>query len=252
MPDRVTTLGEWLAEGPFGLAMSSGFFAFYAHTGMLQTLVDHHHRPTQVSGSSAGALVGGAWAAGVEPASLAATLGTLARRDFWDPTLGAGLLAGQKFDAMLRRLLPVATFEACRVPTRISVFDIVARRTEVLTQGDLSDAIRASCCVPVMFHPVRIAGRSYWDGGILDRPGIAGLPPGERLLVHHIASQSTWRRTLSVPRRPGMITLIIDGLPRSGPFKLDAGRRALEIARAATARALDTPIAADGAVRITA
>ena len=28
------TLAEWLARGPFGAAMSSGFFAFYAHTGV--------------------------------------------------------------------------------------------------------------------------------------------------------------------------------------------------------------------------
>jgi NTE family protein len=43
-----------------------------------------------------------------------------------------------------------------------------------------------------------------------------------------------------------MVTLVIEGLPRSGPFKLDAGRRALELAREATRRALDA--APDGGV----
>lgn len=238
-------LGDWLAEGPFGLTMSSGFFAFFAHTGVTSALVERGLTPTHVAGSSAGALVGGAWAAGVEPAALAAELGGLQRADFWDPAAGAGLLAGRKFDELLRRMLPVTTFEACRVPVRISVFDILARKTSVLTRGDLPAAIRASCAVPAMFHPVWIDGRPYWDGGILDRPGLAGVPPG-RVLYHHIASRSPWRRrgspSLAVPVRDELVTLVIDELPRSGPFRLEAGRRALGLAREATLRALDQPI----------
>jgi NTE family protein len=63
--------------------------------------------------------------------------------------------------------------------------------------------------------------------------------------------KSPWRTKLSIPRRPGMVTLVLDGLPRSGPFKLEAGRRALALARDATLRALDTPIE-DGVVRLAA
>lgn len=225
--------------------MSSGFFAFFAHTGVTSALVESGLTPTHVAGSSAGALVGGAWAAGVEPAALAAELGRLQRADFWDPAAGAGLLAGRKFDELLRRMLPVTTFEACRVPVRISVFDILARKTSVLMRGDLPAAIRASCAVPAMFHPVWIDGRPYWDGGILDRPGLAGVPPG-RVLYHHISSRSPWRRrgaaSLAVPVRDELVALSIDALPRSGPFRLEAGRRALVLAREATLRALDQPI----------
>lgn len=244
-------LEEWLAEGPFTLAMSSGFFGFYAHTGMLATLVARGHRATDVTGSSAGALVGGAWAAGLEPEALADVLLGLERSHFWDPRLGAGVLAGGKFDALLRGMLPVTRFEDCRIPSKISVFDIARRSTTVLGTGDLADAIRASCCVPVMFHPVHIGGRAYWDGGILDRPGIAGVPTG-RVLYHHLASRSPWRRAdPGIPVRPGLLALVIDDLPRSNPFALANGRRALELARAATTRALATPIA-DGVVRVRA
>src|ERR1700689_5617081 len=229
----VETLGEWLAAQPFALAMSSGFFSFFAHTGMLASLTGRGLAPRLVAGSSAGALVGGAWAAGLTPDALAERLLELRRDDFWDPAPGAGLLAGRKFDRLLRELLPVHAIRACRVPIRISVFDILRRRTTVLREADLADAIRASCAVPAMFHPVWIDRRAYWDGGILDRPGLDGIPAGERVLF---------------PRRPGMITLVLEGLPRSGPFRLDAGRRALDLARAATLRALDAPIAPDGTV----
>lgn len=246
------TLGDWLAARPFALAMSSGFFSFFAHTGMLASLVGRGVAPHLVAGSSAGALVGGAWAAGLSPGDLAARLTSLNRKDFWDPAPGAGLLAGRKFDRLLRELLPVDTMRRCRVPVRISAFDIARRRTEVLCDAELAPAIRASCAVPGLFHPVWIERRAYWDGGILDRPGLAGVADGERVLFHHIAARSPWRgRVPAVPRRAGMVALVLDGLPRSGPFRLDAGRRALELARAATQRALDTPIV-DGVVRLTA
>jgi len=238
-------LGDWLAAQPFGLAMSSGFFSFYAHTGMLAALVERGLAPAHVAGSSAGALVGGAYAAGLAPDHLADVLLRLERADFWDPALGLGLLRGQRFDRLLREMLPVERIEQGRVPLQISVFDIVRRRTAVLRRGDLAVAIRASCAVPGLFHPVWIDRKPYWDGGILDRPGIAGIPDGERLLFHHIASRSPWRAADQVPpRRREMTTLVIADLPRSGPTKLDAGRRALAMAREATRRALDRPIAA--------
>ncbi len=245
------SLGDWLHARPFSLAMSSGFFSFFAHTGMLSSLVRRGLIPRAVAGSSAGALVGGAWAAGVDPGALGERFHRLERREFWDPAPGAGLLAGKRFDRLLREMLPTTDLARCRVPVRISVFDIARRATTVLDTGDLAHAIRASCCVPALFHPVRIAGRAYWDGGILDRPGLAGLANDDRVLFHHIASRSPRRRRLDVPRRPGMVTLVIDDLPRSGPFRLDAGRRALVLARDAMARALDAPID-DGIVRVRA
>ena len=244
-------LGDWLGAQPFALAMSSGFFSFFAHTGMLHSLTSRGLRPQLVAGSSAGALVGGAWAAGLEPEQLADRLTSLRRDDFWDPAPGAGLLAGRKFDRLLRELLPVTAMPHTTVPVKISVFDIARRTTVVLHDADLARAIRASCAVPGLFHPVWIGRRAYWDGGILDRPGLAGIPVGERVLFHHIASRSPWRTKLRAPTRPGMVTLVIDALPRSGPFRLEAGRRALALAKDATLRALEAPIV-DGAVRVTA
>jgi len=241
-------LGDWVAARPFSLTMSSGFFSFFAHTGMLHTLT-RLARPRLVTGSSAGALVGGAFAAGLEPEHLAERLVGLRRDDFWDPAPGAGLLRGRKFDTLLRELLPVGALEHCQLPVAISVFDIVSRKTHVMRAGDLSAAIRASCAVPALFHPVWIQRRAYWDGGILDRPGLAGIPAGERVLFHHIAAKSPWRTHVAIPRRAGMVTLVLEGLPRSGPFKLDAGHRALELAREATKRALDSAIV-DGVVRV--
>ncbi len=242
------TLYEWLAAEPFTLAMSSGFFSFFAHTGFLAALEARGLQPAAVSGSSAGALVGGAWASGLSAEALEAQLGSLQRAEFWDPAPGLGVLRGRAFETRLRAMLPVHEIAACRVPVSISVFDVRRFSTHVVREGDLPSAIVASCCVPGMFHPVRREGRVLLDGGVLDRPGLDGVPVGTRTLYHHIASLSPWRRapglgaTMRVPERVNMHSLVLEGLPRSGPFRLDQGRRALAIARQTTARALDLPL----------
>ncbi len=187
------TLAAWLRERPFSLAMSSGFFSFFAHAGVLAVFIEERLAPVRVSGSSAGALVTAAWAGGVEPAELAAELFQLERRHFWDPGLGAGLLRGALFQQRLDRMLGGKTFERARVPAAVSVFELKTRTTRTLERGAIATAIRASCAVPGLFHPVDIDGRLYWDGGILNRPGLQGMPAGERVLYHHIVSRSPWR-----------------------------------------------------------
>ena len=249
----MSTLREHLRAAPFGLAMSSGFFSFFAHTGFMTVLEDEGLLPARLSGSSAGALVGAAWASGLDAPTLAAELERLQRADFWDPGLGAGLLRGRLFRERLHRLLPRPTFDRGRAPAAVSVFEVRSRKTRVRDRGEFAEAIHASCAVPFMFHPVWIERRAYLDGGIRDRPGLVGMPLAEeRVLYHHIESRSPWRTRgdMAIPKRRGMVTLVLDGLPRSGPFRLDEGRRAYHAAKAKTRRALEEPIPADGVVRV--
>ncbi len=236
------TLREWLAEEPFSLGMSAGFFGFFAHTGVMTVLEDAGLHPRRVTGASAGALVGGLWAAGLDAVTLRDELVRLRREDFWDPRPGFGLLAGRLFRERLQQLLPVADFHQARTPVALSVFDLLSRRTRALDSGALAPAIQASCTLPGLFHPTWHEGRPLLDGGILDRAGLAGMPAGERVLHHHLASRSPWRRknsaALDIPSRPGLVALVIRGLPRVGPFRLEQGIKAFEAARQAAQSAL--------------
>jgi len=244
------SLRDWLADSPYRLALSSGFFGFYAHCGTLLALEEAGLPPAALAGSSAGALVAGAWAAGLDADALRRELLGLRRPDFWDPGPGAGLLRGRAFRERLEGLLPVATFERCRAPLTVSTFDVLARHTRTLDRGPLAPAIHASCAVPVMFHPVWIRGRPLLDGGVSDRPGVAGIPSDERVLLHHLPSKSPWRlRPPRPPRRPGMVTLEIPGLPRVNPFQMERGHAALAQAYEATRAALDRPVGQAGLVR---
>src|SRR5580704_14638041 len=137
------TLREWLRERPFSLGLSSGFFGFFAHTGLMTVLEDEGLLPARLAGSSAGALVGGLWAAGVDGPRLRDELHVLRREHFWDPRPGLGLLRGRLFRERLEGLLPARTFADCRAPVAISVYDALSRETRVLASGALAPAIHA-------------------------------------------------------------------------------------------------------------
>ena len=246
-----TTLGDALAERPFALAMSSAFFGFFAHAGLLVALEEARLAPRRLSGSSAGAMIAGLYASGTTARAIADEILGLRRADFWDPGLGAGLLRGEMFRKRVAQIAGAPTLQTCVRPVAISAFDVRQRRTVVLTDGDLPTAITASCSFPMLLQPVRRDGLLLSDGGILDRPGVAGLadqPAGELRLYHPVAAGerggAPLGRFLRVPDRPGTITLRVPGLPRVHPFALERGRDAFELARRHVARALTQAIAA--------
>ena len=225
-------LRHWLAEAPFTLAMSSGFFGFFAHAGVVSVLEEEGLVPARLCGSSAGGLVAGLWGAGMPALRLRDELLSLRREHFWDPRLGPGLLRGALFRERLVKFLPVRTFEEAPRPIAVSVFDLFSRRTAVVRKGPLAEALHATCAVPFLFHPVWLSGRPCADGGVLDRHGLAATAPGERILYHHLTSLSPWRRAgspaLRIPDRPSLRAVAIDGLPRLGPFRLGRAREAFE------------------------
>ncbi|HRI07005.1 MAG TPA: patatin-like phospholipase family protein [Nannocystaceae bacterium] len=243
---------DWLAERPFTLALSAGFFGFFAHTGLLLALEEAGILPARVVGISAGALAGGLWASGLDGGTIADELLRLRRADFWDPGLPlGGLLRGDKFATKLHQLLDargVAAFEACPVPFAAVVHDVLRRRPEAVAHGPLGPAIQASCAVPLMFRP-RLRGLSILvDGGVSDRWGLTALRDGERTLLHALPSRSAHSRLLPdqplPPATEARRTLVIPGLPRVTPFRLDAGAHALGVAREHVRRWLDAPVGA--------
>jgi hypothetical protein len=47
---------------------------------------------------------------------------------------------------------------------------------------------------------------------------------------------------MEIPRRANMTSLVLGGLPRVGPFRLEQGAVAFDVARKAAREALDRPI----------
>ncbi len=67
------------------------------------------------------------------------------------------------------------------------------------------DVLLASCCLPLVFAPVTIRGRAYWDGGCAGNPPLAPLmiprAPDQLVLIH-----AQPRRRPGVPSTPAEIS----------------------------------------------
>jgi NTE family protein len=215
----------------FTLALSSGFFGFYAHVGFLKALDELHMTPTSYSGSSAGSIVAAAAARGMPVKEIEKLVLGVSRKEFWDPCLGLGFLRGRKMQNLLEKEIGT-DFNQLEKPLRISVFDIAQRSTTVFTSGNLARIIRASCAVPVMFHPVRINRRFYFDGGIQDKMAIHGIHTDEKILCHYLESTSRDPHSIYELKRDekmihargkNLTHIQLKGLKKSGPFALESG-----------------------------
>jgi NTE family protein len=233
------------AAPSFTLVLSAGFFGFYAHAGFLDALVSAGLRPSAVAGSSAGALIGGCYASGLEPSEIRALLAELRRKHFWDPGPGAGLLQGERLHRFLADALPVHDMSRTRIPVRLAAWDVLDRRGLVIEHGNLLTAMRASAAFPLLFQPVALRGRRLLDGGISDRSGLSGARSGERVLLHWLPSSSPWRKGESGKAPPslpnaGDIVIDLDRFQRLGPFRMEAGSQVYDMARERALRWMDS------------
>jgi NTE family protein len=157
-----------------GLALSGGAARGIAHVGVLRALEENAIPIDAIAGASAGALIGGAYAAGLSIAQLEA----MARKFRWRHMSRfsfsrLGLQSNAPMEKFLRVSLPVTRFEELRIPFAALATDLQNGTAVVMRdQGDVIFAIRASVCLPAFYVPVRdTEGRLLVDGGL-----VANLP----------------------------------------------------------------------------
>ena len=153
-----------------GLALGSGSARGWAHIGVLQALREAGIVPDVVCGSSIGALVGAAYAAG-ELDRFADWVQSLGMRDvfgFMDFNLGGGMLKGEKLISFWRRNFADFDIEASPIPYGAVATDLHSGAEVWLRRGSIADAVRASIALPGLFTPVVHEGRMLVDGGLLN------------------------------------------------------------------------------------
>jgi NTE family protein len=150
---------------PLYLALSGGGAHAAAHAGVLRALDREAVPVAAIAGVSGGALVAAAWAGGADLEKLVDQASRL-HPWMWVRGWGGGLLSGSKLGAMIDEFLPVPTFEGLRTPVSVLATDVDTGQPVVLREGDLRDAIRASCSFPGVFPPMLLGGRRLYDGGI--------------------------------------------------------------------------------------
>jgi len=151
-----------------GLALGGGFARGFAHLGVLQVLEQHQIPISHIAGTSVGSILGAAYASGAPLAKIIETCRTLRFRDIarWRVSR-LGLASNQRLESLIERVFDSRQFEDLRIPLSVVATDLTSGDPVVFTQGNLVDAIRASCAFPGLFEPVKIGTRCLADGGLV-------------------------------------------------------------------------------------
>ena len=153
-----------IADG-FTLALGGGGARGWAHVGVARALEERGLRPRRIVGTSMGAIVGAALAAGRSPDSIEADAlrapvhRLMARRGrfaLFDPRPVVDHLARELGDPRIEDL---------PTPLGISAYDLVAGAPRLITEGRLVDALEISIAVPFFFPPRRDPDGVWCDAG---------------------------------------------------------------------------------------
>lgn len=153
-----------------GLALGSGSARGWAHVGVIRALEQAGIRPDLVCGTSIGALVGAAYAAG-DLESLEQWVLGLGLKDvvaFMDVSLNSGLLKGERLMDFFRRNFADHPLEELAIPFAAVATSLRTGAEVWLRHGSTLDAVRASIALPGLFAPVLREGSVLVDGGLVN------------------------------------------------------------------------------------
>ena len=78
-----------------------------------------------------------------------------------------GLFALGEFIDFLKSNLKAQKLEDLKLPLIITATDLDHGRSMHFHKGNIAERVAASCCMPVLFTPVKIGNTHYVDGGLL-------------------------------------------------------------------------------------
>ena len=241
-----------------GLALSGGAARGLAHVGVLRVLLDQHIPIDFIAGTSAGALVGGALAAGMPLSEIEEVALNMRWRDVGRVTLSRlGVQTSARMEEFIRARFPATRFEELRIPFVAVATDLQSgTAVEMSGTGDVAFAIRASCCIPGWYVPVTDEqGRQLVDGGLVaniptaavralgadiviavdvNAEGAKFLGPPQSAIGIMIQSMMVIQRTVAAHQLLGADAVI---RPKIGHIRWDEVSRAGELMAAGTAAA---------------
>ena len=239
-----------MTEPRLAVAFGASFLGFPTHLGFLRGLIAGGWKPHAVAGSSAGALVAGLHAAGLNLDAIEAAFTRpdfkrhFRERSFPLRALGTFLgrrgvpavLLGYKFERVLLNLVGEMRIEDCPAARlHLAVTNLRTNAVELRDRGPLAGTILASCALPGFLAPRRMDGELLWDGGLgcvvpveqwIDDPAITHIVTHSLLHEEQLAARAHPERL----NFPGAMfaghQLAADELLR---WKLELARRAGKI-----------------------
>jgi NTE family protein len=157
-----------------GFAMGSGAAYGYGLIGILKVFEREGIPIDMLAGTSMGALLGSFYCAGKSPAEIQDISKTITKRWLYQHIFGdltfphSGIMAGQTLNAFLRSILGLVEFHQLRTPFAAVATDIRDGDEVVIKEGRVTDAVRASTSLPILFQPFLYQGRYLVDGGLVN------------------------------------------------------------------------------------
>ncbi len=178
------TTGDSTAE--IAVALGGGGARGLAHIAVIEAFDDLGIKPAVIAGTSMGAIIGAAWAAGMSGRDIRTYVLALTRdrsklmsrllkarvgrfADVFGGKLANPVLvdAERLLDLFWPQIVP-DRFEQLQIPFIAVATDYYARRTVTFDTGSLAPAVAASMAIPGLVKPVELEGRILYDGGITD------------------------------------------------------------------------------------
>ncbi|MEN8723226.1 MAG: patatin-like phospholipase family protein [Alphaproteobacteria bacterium] len=182
-----TRYGQRPSKPLIGLALGGGGARGWAHIGVINELERHGIRPDIITGTSAGALAGGLYTAGLldDLEDFARSISRRSMLRYMDIAFrGSSLIGGKRLSAMLDE--KAGTMRIEKLNRRfVAVATELATGHEIwIRQGGLVPAMRASYAIPGVFSPEKVKGRWLIDGGLVNPvPVSTARAFGARLVI---------------------------------------------------------------------
>lgn len=150
-----------------GLALGGGAARGFAHVGVLRVFEEAGIPIDLITGTSVGAAIAAAVAAGTPLEEIAAAVEVTGRAALVPELMPMHSLFTNVFLKMsLKRYVGRERFSDLDLPLGVTAVDLDTAEELVFTSGDLIPALVASMAVPGIFPPVRHEGRILVDGGL--------------------------------------------------------------------------------------
>ncbi len=174
------------AQPTIGLALGGGGARGLGHVVMLEAFDELGLRPSLISGTSIGAVIGAAYASGMTARQIRAHMEELLSvrlelvRDLFSarakPRARVAGIFAQRYavlspEALLEVIYPprvARSFEDLEIPFKIVATDFYGLEPIVFSQGPLRRAVAASMALPMLFEPVLVGDRACIDGGLVN------------------------------------------------------------------------------------
>ena len=209
-----------------GLALGGGGVRGFCHIGVLKVLEEEGIAIDLIAGTSAGALIGGAYASGSSPQEIyskveayilspefrSSTLREIglsmdsSERTFWEKTRNAvrqkffllsafvkpAVLPLRDFEALVHYFNPDIDVRETKIPFYPVATDLITGKQIVISEGSLRQAVLASCAVPGAVDPVRMGDWLLADGGITSLvPVLAARKAGADAVIAVVVDRET-------------------------------------------------------------